>query len=192
MREKLHVLLGLILIGLFIWMAYVAIIFVFSTFQELDPKIILGIIGVVATIVSSVWIASYNARKAKEKIVYEAHREKKAKIYNDFMDNMVIKVMQNMRENKDGDDVLPNNLESFFDDFTAKLIIYGGSDVINAYTNFRNSSNDDNSIESLENMDLMFRAMRKDLGESNKNIGKNSLMSLYIIGGKEEISRLRE
>ena len=187
MKEKLYMLLGFLLLVLFGWIAYEIVMYIYKTLKDLDSKIILGIVGTVTTIISSVWIASYNARKSKEKIVYEAHKEKKAKIYNDFMDIMVTTLMKNVREGKEVDS---KELEKFFDEFTAKLIIYGGSNVINAYIKFRNSSTDNNGFESLENIDLLFREMRKDLGESNRNIDNKDLIGLYIIGGKEAIAQL--
>ena len=187
MKEKLYMLLGFVLLVLFGCVAYEIVVYVYKTLKDLDSKILLGIIGTATTIIPSVWIASYNARKSKEKIVYEAHKEKKAKIYNDFMDIMVTTLMKNIREGKEIDS---KNLEKFFDEFTAKLIIYGGSNVINAYIKFRNSSSDSKGFEALENIDLLFREMRKDLGESNKNINNNDLISLYIIGGKESIAQL--
>ena len=189
MKEKLYGLLGVGLLGLFAWFSYKLIIFIFISLHGIDYKIIIGIVGVMATVISSVWIASYNARKAKEKVVYEAHREKKAEIYNQFMDTMITQMVKNMNDEKSGDELLPDNLLEFLYKFTAQVIIYGSPSVINAFDKFKNLPENDSRI-ILSIVDELFREMRKDLGESNKNIEKNTLMGLYIIGGKDAISKL--
>jgi len=189
MKEKLYGLLGIGFLGLLAWFSYKLIVFIFISLQSVDYKIIIGIVGVMATIISSVWIASYNARKAKEKVVYEAHREKKAEIYNGFMDTMITQLVKNMNDGKSGDELLPDNLLEFLYKFTAQVIIYGSPDVINAFDKFKNLP-ENNSPIILSIIDDLFREMRKDLGESNKNIEANTLMGLYIIGGKDAISKL--
>jgi len=189
MKEKLYGLLGIGFLGLLTWFSYKLIVFIFISLQSVDYKIIIGIVGVMATIISSVWIASYNARKAKEKVVYEAHREKKAEIYNGFMDTMITQLVKNMNDGKSGDELLPDNLLEFLYKFTAQVIIYGSPDVINAFDKFKNLP-ENNSPIILSIIDDLFREMRKDLGESNKNIEANTLMGLYIIGGKDAISKL--
>lgn len=189
MKEKLYGLLGIGFLGLLTWFSYKLIVFIFISLQSVDYKIIIGIVGVMATIISSVWIASYNARKAKEKVVYEAHREKKAEIYNGFMDTMITQLVKNMNDGKSGDELLPDNLLEFLYKFTAQVIIYGSPDVINAFDKFKNLP-ENNSPIILSIIDDLFREMRKDLGESNKTIEANTLMGLYIIGGKDAISKL--
>ena len=189
MKDKLYGVFGVVLLGLLAWFLYKFIVFIFVSLQGVDYKIIIGIVGVMATIISSVWIASYNARKAKEKVVYEAHREKKAEIYNGFMDTMITQLVKNMNDGKSGDELLPENLLEFLYTFTAQVIIYGSPDVINAFDKFKNLPENDSPI-ILSIIDNLFREMRKDLGESNKNIDLNTLMGLYIIGGRDAINEL--
>ncbi|EGR1219839.1 hypothetical protein EBM76_15155, partial [Vibrio parahaemolyticus] len=143
-----------------------------------------------ATVISSVFIASYNSRKAKEKSAFDAHREKKAETYNEFMD-VVIQLMRNSKEGKKGDEVLPENIEEFFYNFTSKIMVYGGPGVVKAYSNWRTeSASRTNAAQSLLLVDSLFRAMRADLGESNKGIEENELLGLFIIGGKTEIAEM--
>ena len=189
MKEKLYGLLGFILLGLLILFIYKLIIFIFVSLEGVDYKIIIGVVGVMATIISSVWIASYNARKAKEKVVYEAHREKKSEIYNEFMDTMITQLVKNMNDGKSGDGLLPEKLMDFLYKFTAQLVIYGSPDVINAFHKYKNPP-ENNSYIVLSVLDNLFLEMRKDLGESNKNIEANTLMGLYIVGGKNVINNL--
>ena len=173
-------IIGYYVFEVFSWLA--------TSIKDVNPSVGAALIAGVATVISSVFIASYNSRKAKERVSFEAHREKKADIYNEFM-SMVIELMRNTKEGKEGDDVLPENIEEFFYNFTAKITVYGGPGVVKAYANWRAASaNDETGTSSLLLVDKLFREMRTDLGESNKGIDANELLGLFIIGGKSELA----
>ena len=186
MNEKLSLVLGFVAIALIGYASYEIILKVIDSMKDINATVGVALIAGTTTIVSSVYIASYNSRKAKEKVAFEAHREKKAEIYNDFLE-IITQIMKNTKLGKEGDDVLPENLEEFFYKFTAKITVYGGAGVVKAYSNWRSASfRKENSLASI---DKLFREMRKDLGESNKGIQLNDLVGLYIVGGTEELEK---
>lgn len=189
MKKLLSFLLGILFIGISGYFLYEIITWLASTFKNVNPSVGAAIIASTATIISSVFIASYNSRKGKERVAFEAHREKKAEVYNEFM-SMVVELMRNTNEGKEGDDILPENIEEFFYNFTAKVTVYGGPGVVKAYAKWRSkAANDDGGVSSLLLIDNLFREMRADLGESNKGIEANELLGLYIVGGKSEIAK---
>ncbi len=189
MNEKLSLALGFFLIGIAGYFAYEMISWLASSLKDVNPSVGAALIAGSATVISSVFIASYNSRKARERVAFEAHREKKAEVYNEFM-GMVIELMKNTKEGKEGDDLLPDNIEEFFYNFTAKVTVYGGPGVVKAFANWRSvSANDDSGVSGLLLIDKLFREMRADLGESNKGLAANELLGLYIIGGKSEIAK---
>ncbi|MCD6394147.1 MAG: hypothetical protein J7M40_11640 [Planctomycetes bacterium] len=189
MNEKFSLALGFLLLGIAGYFAYEIISWLALSLKDVNPSVGAALIAGAATVISSVYIASYNSRKAKERVAFEAHREKKAEVYNEFM-GMVIELIRNTKEGKEGDDLLPENIEEFFYNFTAKVTVYGGPGVVKAYSNWRSASaNDDSGVSGLPLIDKLFREMRADLGESNKRIAANELLGLYIIGGKSEIAK---
>ena len=186
MKEKLSLTIGFVIILLIGYAGYEILLKIVDSMQDINATVGVALIAGTTTIISSVYIASYNSRKAKEKVSFEAHREKKAEIYNDFLE-IIIQIMKNTKKGKEGDDVLPDNIEEFFYKFTAKITVYGGAGVLKAYSNWRSSSfKKENHINSI---DILLREMRLDLGESNKGIQKNDLVGLYIIGGSEELEK---
>ncbi len=191
MKENFYKILGFILLVLFSWLAYEFVSFVFIAIKNIDYKLILGMIGIMTTVISSVWIASYNARKAKEKIVYEAHREKKAEIYNDFMKIVITKIITNIKDKKSNDASF-KKMQDFLYKFTATIIIYGSPNVINAFYKYKEEAKNNKTYNILSALDSLFLEMRKDLGESNQDIEKNTLMGLYITGGREAITKFKE
>jgi len=189
MNEKLSLAFGFLLLGIAGYFAYEVFSWLASSLKDVNPSVGAALIAGTATVISSVFIASYNSRKARERVAFEAHRERKAEIYNEFM-GMVIELMRNTKEGKEGDDLLPENIEEFFCNFTAKITVYGGPGVVKAYANWRSASaKDDSGVNGLLLIDKLFREMRADLGESNKGIAANELLGLYIIGGKSEIAK---
>jgi len=189
MKNILSIIIGLFLLALIGYIGYVVIIWFSEAIKGVNSSVGAALIAGTATIITSVFIASYNARKAKEKVAFEAHREKKAEIYNKFME-MVIQLMRNTKAGKEGDDVLPENIEEFFYNFTAKITVYGGPGVVKAYANWRTESvREESKSKSLLLIDTLFREMRTDLGESNKGIEENELLGLFIIGGKSELAK---
>ena len=61
-------------------------------------------------------------------------------------------------------------------------MIYGGPELVAAFGKWRASAHDPK--KSMRLMDGALRAMRSDIGESNKGIAEYELTSLSIIGGR--------
>lgn len=180
---------GFLMLGAVVYGAYKVITWLAGAAEDVNPSVGAALIAGTATVISSVFIASYNSRKAKEKVAFEAHREKKAEIYNEFMD-VVVQLMRNTKAGKGEDEILPKNIEEFFYRFTAKVTVYGGPGVVKAYANWRSASaSGEGGTRGLLLIDKLFRAMREDLGESNKGVPENELMGLFIIGGKSELPK---
>ncbi|HBR55883.1 MAG TPA: hypothetical protein DEA22_00150 [Blastocatellia bacterium] len=189
MTDKQSPVLGFVLLGVLVYAGYLILPWLASSIKDVNPSVGVALITGAGTVISSVFIASYNSRKAKERVAFEAHREKKAEVYNEFM-GVVIELMRNAKMRKEGEDLPPKNVEAFFYKFTAKVTVYGSPGVVKAYANWRSSSvSDDAGVMMLSLIDKLFREMRADLGESNKGIAANELIGLYVTGGKSQIAK---
>ncbi len=190
MKNNISIAVGFLILALAGYFLYELLFWFGGAVKDLNPSVGAALIAGAATVISSVFIASYNSRKAKEKTAFEAHREKKAEIYNKFM-QVVIQLLRNTKAGKEGDDVLPEDVEEFFYSFTSKITVYGGPGVVKAYSNWRAASAGENSgSQSLLLMDSLFREMRVDLGESNKGLDANELVGLFIKGGQAEVTEM--
>src|SRR5660397_136208 len=103
MNEKLSLTLGFVAIFLIGYASYEIIFKIIDSMQDINATVGVALIAGTTTIVSSVYIDSYNSRKEKKKVAFEAHREKKAEIYNDFLE-IVIQTMKNTKLGKEGDE----------------------------------------------------------------------------------------
>ena len=185
MKKHLDTALGFILLGGIGYLLFIVIRWLAKSISNIDPGVGVALVTAATTIISSVYIASVNARKAKERMAFEAHRGKKAEIYNEFM-GVILEIVENNPQKNSTQ--FANKLTKFFPKFTAKLLIYGGPEVVKIYSKWRETAPED-SEKGLLIIDEIFRAMRTDLGESNKGLDKNELLGLFIIGGKKEIDK---
>lgn len=150
---------------------------------KITPDVRASICAGMITIISSVWIATYNARVAKEKISFQALREKKADMFECFM-KLVIDVMQAVKKDKS---VLPKDFEKRNTELTRKVMLYGGPGVIIAFGKWKDNGDSKDFRKIFESIDDLLKEMRLDLGEKNDNIEKHRLMSLFIAGGLKEL-----
>lgn len=170
-------------IAVLCYVSYLILTWLAAVFVKIDPGIGAAIVVGALTIISSVYVASFNSRKAREQVAFEAQRGEKAQIYDEFV-KMVVQVVKNTKAGKKGEDVLPGNIEEFFHEFTSKLIVYGGPGVVQAFAKWRSSASETQGTGQLMLIDKLLREMRSDLGESNKGLDDNELVGLFTTGGK--------
>lgn len=86
-----------------------------------------------------------------------------------------------LAEKVGGEKPADGEIAKAFMHFTEKLIIWGNSDVIKAWVNFRLNKWDESSGEtSLKLMEDLFLAIRKDLGNDSKNLANHELIRLFV------------
>ena len=151
--------------------------------MSIDTNILVAAITVLGSVLGSAWIASFNARRASERVAREANRAKKAEAYHTFMG--VIKSM--VKSKGDVKTLQQQQVLRAFEDVTATVVIYGGPEVVLAFGKWR--ENAENPQEAVRLMDGILRAIRSDLGESNKGIAEQGLFGLFVVGGRAALER---
>ena len=74
-----------------------------------------------------------------------------------------------------------NELGKAFQDFTEKLIIWGGAEVIQAWLAFRlHDWQNSKTVEGFLKVEALLKAIRKDLGNSNSNLAVGDITKLFI------------
>ena len=165
----------------------------FAALDDINPTIIAALIVGAITTLTSVFIVSYNAGRAQERAAQEANRGTKAALYNTFLESM----LKATRSQKSGGQSEQGDIEESLIRFASQLMVYGGPEVVKACSNWRTmaanpnvgATNDNLGALHLAFFEKLLRAMRNDLGVSNKGIEENELLGLLITGGKDEIDR---
>ena len=146
-------------------------------------ELLVPIIVAAGTVLGSVWVATYNNRKASERVAQEANRAKKAEAYCTFM-NVLLKAMGAVKSGQDPNPVLA---ETFLT-FTSDVVVYGNPEIVMAFEPWRESTGDPKL--ALHRIDTLLRAIRSDLGETNKRIPIGALLGLFIVGGRRELQKV--
>ena len=149
----------------------------------MTPELLVPIIVVAGTVLGSVWVATYNNRKASERVAQEANRAKKVEAYRTFM-NVLLKAMGAVKGGQDPNPVLAEAFQTF----TSDVVVYGNPEVVMAFESWRESTSDPKL--ALLRIDTLLRAIRSDLGESNKGIPIGALLGLFIVGGRRELQKV--
>ena len=155
--------------------------------KDINPTIITAILASFATIVTSVYVSTFNARRAAELAAQEANRTKKAEAYNEFIKILLAAFTESKAKKKRFQET-SEKLSRAFLKFTSTIVIYGSPSVIKVFGEWRQSADDPHKAIVL--VDRLLREMRSDLGESNKGIVENDILSLFIVGGKTELDRI--
>ncbi len=155
--------------------------------DEIDPTIVAAIVAASATIIVSIYASTYNARKANELTAREANRAKKAEAYNGFL-KILVQSIGNVKNKSRQSGALSKGLADTFLELTSTIMIYGGPKVVTTFGEWRQATEDPQKLIVL--CDKLLREMRSDLGESNKGITDNDILSLFIVGGKDELNKV--
>lgn len=169
--------LGLIaIISLIVGAFYTAKLFI-SYLNEIDASIAAAIIAASGTILTAVLTVVIGQTINKKREIEDAHRVFKIEIYSKFIDFTINWVFSQSRENRQA--MSQQELEDYFIDFSKKLTLWASPEVIIAWSKFRNNANND-STDTLLSVDNIYRAMRKDLGNSNKGLNNKAIINLYL------------
>lgn len=143
---------------------------------EVSPNVGAAIIAAVVTAA----VALYNQRTARLREIAESHRPQKVELYNVFMD-IIDTTMDLSRRGELGrvtGDPGPAKLEELIQTFRRGLVVWASPEVIRAWEKMRSSG--DQGFEILRKSDGVFRAIRKDLGNSNWGLDQGALIKLFL------------
>jgi len=150
------------------------------TFLLANPNVQSAIIAGVASLL----IALYNTKKMRQQAAFEAHKEIKAKIYDDFISKMVSLFQPDTRERHS-----ENALLEFMANFSSKIMMYGSPQVLQSFISWRESANEKDVRKMLEKTGALILAMRADLGESNAGLDPLDLLAPLIKGGRAALEQ---
>ena len=125
------------------------------------------IIAVITLVVGKVWEQKLKTRediRAKKIPVYEKQIETFFSVF--------------MSEKISGKKISERELMKAFTAFSEKLIVWGSSEVIQAWVNFRTIKHE--GAQGLKMMEELFLAIRKDLGNDSSQLKNHELLRLFV------------
>lgn len=153
-------------------------VWIFSQKPEITAAIITAIASVIVIVGGQQW------NKTRE--IAAAHRIRKIEVYDEFITGLGLYFLQqdeSSRTKMGASNV--DELVKVFQEFTPKLILWGSSDVIAAWTEFRGTMNVDTASEEdrfapLRMFDNLLKAIRADLDHNDSDLPKSALIKLFL------------
>lgn len=171
--SKNQVALGLFLLISITAIAFWAIAAIWNWFSSLNSDLAVGMLTASSTIIVAtitLVLGKYYER-AKEA---ESHfRQRKIEIYDEFLKRFLLLFFD---EKKGDEDLVP-----FLQEWQRKLIVWGGPNVLAAFITWKQhlaAGNPDARTVFL--MDEFFKAMRADIGLSNRGLGKGFFSTVIL------------
>lgn len=179
MRQRLSLILGvIILLGIGAGVYFLAIQ-VWEQFRVLKPEIAVGIVSACATIIVATSTVVLGSQLERNKEIEVHYRDKKTEIYDDFLREFFEMFVRNERSS-DSDDV-DEEMVAFLREWQRKMMLWGSQDVILKYTEWKKNLQLGNpSAKSIFLMEEFFAEMRRDLGHKNNKLPKGTLAGFIL------------
>jgi len=175
--QFVSILFGFALIlgaGYLLWLVAARLL---TFLESANPSVSAAIVGAMATVLVGVGGALHTQSQIKKREIEEAHRARKVEIYKDFLD-IAARMMANGNENVSLKPPSQQELVDFMVGFKTNVVLWGSPKVINAQLNFQKISSEGGHV--LKAVDQLYKAIREDIGLSNRGLDRHQLVKMYL------------
>lgn len=177
-QQSVNMFVSLLVVGLLglgvYWLITAIIDKLNSVDSDLGKALVTGGVTVSVAVVSLV-IGKLWEQQVK---IQQDIREKKIPVYEKQIE-IFFSIM--FAEKYGGKKPTEDELGKAFQDFTEKLIIWGSAEVIQAWLAFRlHDWQNSNTVEGFLKVEILLKAIRKDLGNSNSNLAVGDITKLFV------------
>lgn len=193
MKNFFNLILGMGLIGLIVFGVFKLLAFFYNQVLSIEPRIsaalITGLIAIIATSLT-ITIPKYLEKRME---IEEHLREKKSQTYKELVE-LLFKILMGSKTNES---LTENELIKFMSRFTENLILWGSEEVIQNYKAYRmyfvnRNQGEALTLESINLMENLLLAIRKDMGHKNKGLQQGDILSLFINDIDEILANLKK
>jgi len=168
-------IVALICIAYGVWCAFA---WALSWIMAQKSQIAAAIIAFTGTVIAGIGAVIISQQRSKAREIAESHRTKKIELYSTF----ITKMIEILRKHRGADSAMledSKEIEEFFYNFTAEVVLWGSPGVLRHYATFRHLGQNRNPNVIII-MDDIMQAMRKDLGLSNRGLSRGDLMKMFL------------
>jgi len=165
--------------GYFLWRV---LAFFVERMTQINPAISAAIVGAMATLTAGIVVVVITQRQTKLRDIAEAHRATKVEIYKEYLE-IVTRLLQSGNEKIKVEPIPEDELIKYLFKFKTQIILWGGPNVIKAEYEFERVSREGGPL--FKAVDNLYRAIREDIGLSNKGLPALQLVKLYLANPDE-------
>ena len=170
--------LGFALMGAMAYAVWVLAFKFTAAISKASPEGTAAIIGAMATVFGGIVVVVITQRNSRLQAAEEAHRLKKVEIYKGFIEfasNMIASSNKNLSVSAP----TQNELVSFALKFKSDILLWGSPAVIKAFIAFEDAGQN-NTGEILKTVNVLYTAIRSDIGLSNSGLNNSELVKIFI------------
>lgn len=176
-KQISSIIFGFIILGCVGYGLYWLGIKLLAILVTLKPEVIASIIGAMATVFAGLAAVIISNKQSKQREIDESHRAKKVEIYKGFLD-AVSGIMAKENKNVSKNGLSDQELVDYLVEFKTDLLLWGSPKVIKYQLQFELlSSNPDKVFTAVNNL---YKAIREDIGLSNKGLNNHELVKMYL------------
>lgn len=182
LKTTLNALLGFVVVAFICWAMYWAVTSFFQYIASVPKELGAALVAAAATVfvtTITVMVGRYFERRRELDALY---REKKTEIYDEFLKEFFSLFWASGSDSdspKSEDDLVP-----FLREFTRKLVLWSGPEVIEAFCAWKEHLAKGNpDAKSIFLTESFLSAIRKDLRHSNNGLKKGFFARLFLREG---------
>ena len=169
----LFLLLLIAAIGFSIWKI---VLILEALLIAVDPSVATAVIGSSTTSLVSIGVALYTQTQIKKREIEEAHRSHKVEIYKELL-HQLGELIFNQRDSDAPQ--ISEDLVKFINKHKTDVILWDSPKVVKAHLHFQEVSGM-GTANVLLAVDELYKAIREDIGLSNKGLNKQELIKMYL------------
>ena len=184
-----------------IWLFGQLVVKMFSWFTEAKADVKLSVVSAVLTALAAIITVLIAKKKEKEADFQRAQYQDKLSTYQQFVENVIAKLFlndpqkfKNEKEKKQFEEKKLATQIRGIQDFTKNAILWGDGSVIHETSLWlsiiRNQDSPD-VIAAMKQIEPVLKAIREDLGHSNKKIAEGDILRLFIVDYDETLAKGR-
>ncbi|TPD63266.1 hypothetical protein FIV46_03565 [Emcibacter nanhaiensis] len=150
----------------------------FHFLSEADPSVFAAVVGAIATVLVGLGGVFLTQIQLRKRAADEAHRSIKVEFYKEFLD-VVAKMIVGNSDNVDITPPSEQELVKYLVEFKTNIMLWGSPQVINATLKFSEMSSTGKG-NMFFCLDELYRAIRDDIGLSNKGLDNRQLIKMYL------------
>lgn len=172
-----QVIFGFLIIIALSYLVYLIIIDVKIWLSTLQKEILAALIGAVATVFAGIAVVIITQKQSKQRDIEESHRPKKVEIYKKFLDT-ISGLMANHNDKVSKKGMTDQELIDYLVEFKTELLLWGSPLVIKRQLEYEKVARENGNLFTA--LDNLYRAIREDIGLSNKGLNTHDLMKMYL------------
>lgn len=172
-----QIVFGFLIIISLLYLLYITILDIKIWLSTLQKEILAALIGAVATVFAGIAVVIITQKQSKQRDIEESHRPKKVEIYKKFLDT-ISGLMANHNDKVSKKGMTDQELIDYLVEFKTELLLWGSPLVIKRQLEYEKIARENGNLFTA--LDNLYRAIREDIGLSNKGLETHDLMKMYL------------